>query len=80
MSGKKIQIGAKPTNTAAATVAADDWVQNRDTAPIEKEPMKRLTIDIPESLHRAIKMHCVESGTSIADEVRALLIQKFVNQ
>ncbi|MET3589606.1 hypothetical protein ABID23_000690 [Bartonella silvatica] len=31
--------------------------------------MKRLTIDIPESLHRLIKMSCASCGTKIADEV-----------
>jgi plasmid stability protein len=39
--------------------------------------MKRLTIDIPEGLHRAIKSQCAMRGTKIADEVRDLLIQKY---
>ncbi len=76
MSAKKIQIGAKPTGNVAA--AADEWVQNRETG--EKEPNKRLTIDIPESLHRDIKMQCAARGTKIADEVRELLLQKYRNQ
>lgn len=76
MSAKKIQIGAKPTGNVAA--AADEWVQNRENG--EKEPNKRLTIDIPESLHRDIKMQCAARGTKIADEVRELLLQKYRNQ
>ena len=39
--------------------------------------MKRLTIDVPASLHRAIKTQCAVRGTKIADEVRELLIQKY---
>ena len=45
----------------------------------EKEANKRLTIDVPESLHRAIKMQCAARGTKIADEVRELLLQKYGN-
>ncbi|WP_142375611.1 GIY-YIG nuclease family protein [Klebsiella quasipneumoniae] len=35
--------------------------------------MKRLTIDIPESLHRAIKRRCAEQGIKIADVARELI-------
>lgn len=42
-----------------------------------KERMKRLTIDVPEDLHRAIKMACAMRGTKIADEVRALLAERY---
>jgi alkylated DNA nucleotide flippase Atl1 len=41
------------------------------------EVMKRLTIDVPESLHRRIKSQCALSGKKIADEVRQLLEKKF---
>jgi hypothetical protein len=78
MNMKKVQIGTKPTNKPAP-VAADAWVENRsngDTA----EQMKRLTIDVPESLHRTIKTACAMRGTKIADEVRELLLQKYGNQ
>src|SRR3954470_15827071 len=43
----------------------------------KEEPMKRLTIDIPESLHRRVKAQCGAQGTSIADVVRAFLEKKF---
>ena len=72
---KRVTIGAKPTNKAAP-VAADAWVENRDG----NEPNKRLTIDIPESLHRAIKAACAMRGTKMADEIRALLIKKYGKQ
>ncbi len=74
MNAKKISIGTKPsTRAAAAPAAADNWVESR----ADEEPMKRLTIDIPTSLHRAIKMQTAQRGTKIADEVRELLSQKY---
>ena len=74
MSMKKISIGTKPTVNPAP--AADAWVENR--IPKDRdEPMKRLTIDVPASLHRSIKAQCAMRGTKIADEVRELLLQKY---
>jgi hypothetical protein len=73
---KKVSIGTKPTNKPAPA-AADAWVESR--AADEAEIMKRLTIDIPESLHRTIKAQCAMRGTKIADEVRELLLQKYGN-
>ncbi|UNE53769.1 hypothetical protein [Bartonella machadoae] len=71
---KKIKIGTKPTHKSIP-LTADAWVEShkdkRDGA------MKRLTIDVPESLHRLIKMSCASRGTKIADEVRELLSQKY---
>jgi hypothetical protein len=69
---KKVTIGARPTNKAGADVAADAWVESRTSAEVP-EKMKRLTIDIPESLHRDIKMQCAGRGTKIADELREIL-------
>jgi ParG len=45
--------------------------------PTKPEPMKRLTIDIPESLHKRVKSQCGAQGTTIADAVRAFLEKKF---
>ena len=75
MTTKKVSIGAKPTSKPAPA-AADAWVESR--VPAEgPEPMKRLTIDVPASLHRAIKTQCAARGTKIADEVRELLMKKY---
>lgn len=76
MSTKKISFGTKLTNKPAP-VAADAWVDNREAGAVE--PTKRLTIDIPESLHRAIKAQCALRGSKIVDEVRVLLLQKYGN-
>ena len=59
-----------------APAAAEAWVESRAPAA-GPEPMKRLTIDVPESLHRSIKAQCAMRGTKIADEVRELLLQKY---
>jgi hypothetical protein len=75
---KKISLGPKPI-TKPTSPEADEWVKNRDFVFIEKESNKRLTIDVPDSLHRAIKMQCAGRGTKIADEVRELLLQKYGN-
>ncbi|WP_269936361.1 plasmid partition protein ParG [Serratia liquefaciens] len=77
MSGKKVTFGAKPTKLASS---ADAWVESRsieEAPPQPVEKMKRLTIDIPESLHKAIKSACALRGTKIADEVRELLYKKY---
>ncbi len=76
MTGKKVPIGVKPT--AKPAPEADAWVESRAAAE-QPEPMKRLTIDIAESLHRRIKAQCAMDGTKIADQVRELLVQKFGN-
>ena len=77
MSTKKVSLGPKPT-AKPAVQAADSWVESR-AAGDGPEAMKRLTIDVSESLHRAIKTQCAMRGTKIADEVRDLLIQKYGN-
>ena len=78
MSTKKIKFGAKPTNQPAPA-AVDTWVESRTAGETAPEAMKRLTIDVYESLHRSIKSQCAMRGTKIADEVRELLLQKYGN-
>lgn len=70
MTTKRVAIGGKPSNKAA-TARAEQWVQSRVDG--EAEPMKRLTLDVPESLHRRIKVACAARGTKMAEELRALL-------
>ncbi|MEN9561763.1 MAG: hypothetical protein RIR73_7 [Chloroflexota bacterium] len=68
---KKIQLSRKLTSHQAA----DKWVENRRT--VEPEPIKRLTLDIPESLHRKIKTDCAQRGTKMAEDLRELLMKKY---
>jgi hypothetical protein len=44
---------------------------------LNPELMKRLTIDIPVSLHKRVKSQCGAQGTTIADVVRSYLEKKF---
>lgn len=73
---KKIIIGSKPTGTSIPTTP-DDWVSNR---PVAEERMKRLTIDIPISLHVRVKSMCALKGDKMADVVRELLVSHFGNE
>lgn len=41
------------------------------------EPTKRLTIDIVESLHKRIRLHCAENDVKMTDLVRDLLEARF---
>lgn len=80
---KKTVAFAKP----AKPKDADSWVaaprpvdapESSALAPVEPtEPMKRFTIDVPESLHRRIKVRCAERGKRMADEIRVLLAREF---
>lgn len=81
MPAKKVSIGAKPVTSASPNV--DQWVETRslETETVSEDPkpkMKRLTLDIPEALHRAIKMKSVEQGVPMADLLRELLENNYL--
>lgn len=66
---KKVSFGAKrPSQIEPTTI--DDWVQ-------DKEPTKRLTIDVPVSLHKRIKSQCAVNDLKMADAIRDLLAERF---
>ena len=74
---KKVSFAAKPSNRATST-DADKWVERRETPVTESgDPMKRLTIDVPSSLHRRLKISCAQRGSKMADEIRTLLEQHY---
>lgn len=62
--------------TPAPTLRPEPQPQPRPEIA-EPEKMKRLTIDIPLSLHKQLKAQCALSGRTIADEVRDFLLQKY---
>lgn len=80
---KKVNLGAKLDSTSAPK-NVDQWVSNRfeaePTAETEPVKMKRLTLDIPESLHRAIKLKATEEGVAMVDLLRDLLVKEYGNQ
>lgn len=85
MPQKKVSFNAKPKQEKPINV--DEWVVNRDLKAIDSKSqreeaaikMKRLTLDIPESLHRAIKKKAVEDGETMADQLRSLLEKHYGN-
>jgi predicted DNA binding CopG/RHH family protein len=80
MSPKKVNFGRKPETQEPVDV--EKWVSERSSAmslPTEEQPekMKRITLDIPESLHKAIKRQAVDAGVTMADLLRELLEQHY---
>lgn len=80
MSRKTVLI--KPQARKAQTDAMNIWVaqgaenaaRQHQVAPAEKEPMKRLSIDLPASLHKELMMYCAANGTKAASLVREALL------
>jgi hypothetical protein len=76
---KKVSFAAKrPSKTSTNPI--DAWVEDRDAVPqisVPKEPMKRLTIDVPIPLHKRIKSQCAMENLVMADVIRDLLEQRF---
>lgn len=72
---KKVTFGTKPQPKAQPD--PDQWVESRAT---EEEPMKRLTIDLRESLHTRIKVTCAQRGVKMADAIREILEREFPEQ
>jgi hypothetical protein len=84
---RKVAFGA-PQRPADADF--DKWVQGQPggqaEAPKEAveatkpaEPMRRLTIDVPDSLHIRIKVTCTLRKQKIADTIRELLEREFAH-
>jgi hypothetical protein len=57
---------------------ADEWVaQGREKVVGSEQKMKRLTLDLPEGLYRAIKRRAVEEGVTMVDMLRTLLEEQY---
>lgn len=75
---KKVAFGGKPATPAAPAV--EDWVRRAEPTPAPPPPAeatRRLTIDIPISLHTRLKVGCALKGRAIAEELRDLIEQAF---
>ncbi len=77
MAGKKVEFSKKPSKDNSLTTEVEHWVATRDLPEAEPEKMKRLTLDIPQRLHKAIKHRATEEGVTMAELLRALLEQKY---
>jgi predicted HicB family RNase H-like nuclease len=77
MSSKRVAIGLKP----GVQKRVDEWVtESTQPAPEVEEgvpvALKRLTIDIPEDLHRRLKVKAATEGVRMADLVRSWISER----
>jgi hypothetical protein len=70
---KKVAFGRKPPD-GSKSGSLDDWVHAREGIT---EPSKRLTIDIPKSLHKRVKTGCAIEDLDMAEVVREFLERRF---
>lgn len=70
---KKIHFTARPSSRQAA---ADQWVARHE----KEEPKKTLTLELPASLHKNIKVSCAKRGERMNLEIRAILEKHYENE
>ena len=91
--GKRPQTAtaAAATTVRPSPEAVEKWMQEQSGGAGESSPiaavataaaapvpkMKRLTIDIPDALHRRVKSRCSQDGLRMAEVIRDLLEQRF---
>ncbi len=81
MTRKKVSIRPKASEKP---MTANDWVsgtpeaEHKNADQVREEKMKRLTLDITEPLHRAIKRKAVEEGTTMIALLRQLLEREYL--
>ncbi|MGD0137396.1 MAG: hypothetical protein ABSD28_00845 [Tepidisphaeraceae bacterium] len=69
---KKVSFSPKPAGSTAR-LSPDEWIGDKDA----RQPMKRLTIDVPLDLHKRIKSQCAIENLVMADVIRQLLEERF---
>ena len=92
MAAKKTEIRLKPNiadqkdhfvsgnlTTEAQPIESQEESILNATNESEKTKMKRLTLDISEDLHKAIKMKSVSLGIPMVDMLRTLLDRNYGN-
>lgn len=77
---KKVAFGTKPVKAAPTSI--DELVKSRAETPASNEPKpgegsRRVSVDLPLSLHTQLKLHCVQSGVLMADYLRELIAKQF---
>lgn len=68
--------GKPPSSNPRAAEAFAATMNSMGITP-PPEPMKRLTVDVPLSLHTRVKTRCVQNNTPIAEVIRSFLETKF---
>lgn len=70
------EVVSTPTPTKVEAQAPKPTVRKTTAKKVEKkEEMKRLTIDIPKSLHRKLKSRTAEEDVSIKDLLNKLILK-----
>lgn len=72
---KKVEFSASRPSSQQQHRNVDDWVKGKKFD--DREPTKRLTIDVPISLHKRMKSQCALDNLVMADVIRDLLEQRF---
>jgi predicted DNA binding CopG/RHH family protein len=87
MAGKRVSFGRKP-GAAEKPIDVEEWVTNREAlVEVEQssvseeaakpEKTKRLTLDIRERLHKAIKLKATVEGVTMVELLRDLLEEHY---
>ena len=71
----KKDLAFKPA--AKTSTTPEEWIEKRDKPAAPVEPTKRLTVDIPQSLHKRIRLACIERDEVMADAIREILQAAF---
>ena len=66
---ERLEVLLPEPEPGAEPIPDAEWFK----ADAPAEPTKRLTVDLPESLHTRIKLACATDHQKMADAVRALL-------
>jgi len=67
----------EPASQSESSQPASEVGTTAAEMPPVQEKIKRLTLDIPESLHRRIKGRAVMEGTTMVEMLRALLLETY---
>jgi hypothetical protein len=73
---KKTTFTPKPSPKTSPTNSLDAFVGGSPAEPTG-EKMKRLTIDVPQNLHRRVKAGCAVRGIEMASLMREFLEKEF---
>jgi len=84
---KKVPFGTMPGNAKPASTL-DDLVNSRREGPAlapvktapPAEPTKRISADLPVTVHQQLKVHCAQHNILIADFLRDLVLAQFKNK
>lgn len=66
----------KKTTTGKTDAAVDKIHKKKTGRPKREEAVTRLTVDLPKSIHRQLKMRAIEQDTTLRSLVIEILMQE----